>query len=354
MMDTYYENLYIYNGLTYNIVDLLEVHKRLKNDHIFFQTYMKNNISCLEVTGSNDLSALPESEQASNSTEEDNKYSWTINSTKLLLELYKERKNKFRDPKIKKRNLWTEILREMSKNGYTNLTEDALDRKLRNLKKTFRTIKDNNRKSSTGRGRISWEYYDTFKDIFSDDQTINFGPTISSINSTAASTTPLSLSTSTESSALTSTTSVPSMNTTVTLPLRTPSPVSARYVYNSTPIRTSTASALTRTLTNSSSDSFDSFIENPFDENINFPYSVAARHSSESESAFGFFPASESTSKTPRKKVTQKETYDLRKKLFSVENERIEILKDLKKSIDDNNKIQQERNDLLKKLIEKM
>ncbi|XP_072764792.1 uncharacterized protein [Anoplolepis gracilipes] len=353
MMDTYYENLYIYNGLTYNIVDLLEVHKKLKNDHIFFQTYMKNNISCLEVTGSNDLSALPESEQASNSTEEDNKYSWTINRTKLLLELYKEKKNKFRDPK-KKRNLWTEILREMSKNGYTNLTEDALDRKLRNLKKTFRTIKDNNRKSSTGRGRISWEYYDTFEDIFSDDRTINFRPTISSINSTAASTSPLSLSTSTESSALTSTTSVPSMNTTVTLPLRTPSPVSARYVYNSTPIRTSTASALTRTLTNSSSDSFDSFIENPFDENINFPYSVAAGHSSESESAFGFLPASESTSKTPRKKVTQKETYDLRKKLFSVENERIEILKDLKKSIDDNNKIQQERNDLLKKLIEKM
>ncbi|XP_072764794.1 uncharacterized protein [Anoplolepis gracilipes] len=308
MMDTYYENLYIYNGLTYNIVDLLEVHKKLKNDHIFFQTYMKNNISCLEVTGSNDLSALPESEQASNSTEEDNKYSWTINRTKLLLELYKEKKNKFRDPK-KKRNLWTEILREMSKNGYTNLTEDALDRKLRNLKKTFRTIKDNNRKSSTGRGRISWEYYDTFEDIFSDDRTINFRPTISSINSTAASTSPLSLSTSTESSALTSTTSVPSMNTTVTLPLRTPSPVSA---------------------------------------------SVAAGHSSESESAFGFLPASESTSKTPRKKVTQKETYDLRKKLFSVENERIEILKDLKKSIDDNNKIQQERNDLLKKLIEKM
>ncbi|XP_072763745.1 uncharacterized protein [Anoplolepis gracilipes] len=175
--------------------------------HIFFQTYIKNNIGCLEVTGSNDLSALPESERASN------------------------------------------------------------------------------------------------------DRTINFGPTISSINSTAASTFPLSLSTSTESSALTSTTSVPSMSTTVTLLLRTPSPVSA---------------------------------------------SVAAGHSSESESAFGFLPASESTSKTPRKKVTQKETYDLRKKLFSVENERIEILKDLKKSIDDNNKIQQERNDLLKKLIEKM
>lgn len=289
------------------------------------------------------------------STEEDNKYSWTIKSTKLLLELYKERKDKFRDPKIKKKNLWTEILKEMSKNGYTNLTEDALDRKLRNLKKTFRTIKDNNRKSSTGRGRISWEYYDTFEDIFSDDRTINFGPTISSINSTAVATSPLSLSTSIDmSSALTSTTSVPSMST-VTLPLRTPSPISTRYVCNSTSIRTSTAVALTRTLTNSSSDSFDSFIEDPFfDENINFPYSVAAGHSSESESAFGSLPASESTSKTQQKKTNRKEIYDLRKQLLSVENERIEMIKDLKQSIDDNNKIQQERNDLLKKLLEKM
>ncbi|EFN86784.1 hypothetical protein EAI_00702, partial [Harpegnathos saltator] len=100
-------------------------------------------------------------------------------STKLLLELYKERKEKFRDSKIKKRNLWTQIVKEMDKNGYKSLTEDILDRKLRNLKKTFRTIKDNNRKNSTGRGHITWEYYDIFEEIFLDDQTINFGPTIS-------------------------------------------------------------------------------------------------------------------------------------------------------------------------------
>lgn len=42
---------------------------------------------------------------ARDSTAEESKQQWTVNATKLLLELYKERKEKFRDPKVKKRNL---------------------------------------------------------------------------------------------------------------------------------------------------------------------------------------------------------------------------------------------------------
>lgn len=106
---------------------------------------------------------------------------WTARSTKFFLELFKERKSKFRDPKIKKRTLWTDIMQEMHKIGYTEVNEDILDRKLRNLKKTYRSIKDNNNKSSTGRKRITWEYYDIFEELFSNDRTINYGSTISSL-----------------------------------------------------------------------------------------------------------------------------------------------------------------------------
>ncbi|XP_018405525.1 PREDICTED: uncharacterized protein LOC108781907 [Cyphomyrmex costatus] len=74
----------------------------------------------------------------------------------------------------------------MSNKGY-NVDEDTLDRKMRNMKKTYRTIKDNNKKSSTGRGRIHWEYYDTFEEIFRNDATINHGPTLSSMPSTSIS-----------------------------------------------------------------------------------------------------------------------------------------------------------------------
>jgi len=68
----------------------------------------------------------------------------------------------------------------MSEQGY-NVDEDALDRKMCNMKKSYRTIKDNNKKSSTGRGRVHWEYYDIFEEIFRNDATINHRPTLSSM-----------------------------------------------------------------------------------------------------------------------------------------------------------------------------
>lgn len=65
--------------------------------------------------------------------------------------------------------------------GYKNISEDYLDRKMRNMKKTYRTIKDNNKKTSTGKGRISWEYFDVFEEIFQDDRTVNIGSSLSSL-----------------------------------------------------------------------------------------------------------------------------------------------------------------------------
>lgn len=52
---------------------------------------------------------------------------------------------------------------------------------MRNMKKTYRTIKDNNKKTSTGKGRISWEYFDVFEEIFEDDRTVNIGSSLSSL-----------------------------------------------------------------------------------------------------------------------------------------------------------------------------
>ncbi|KYN19765.1 hypothetical protein ALC57_07918, partial [Trachymyrmex cornetzi] len=107
--------------------------------------------------------------------------------TKLFLQAYFERKEQFRDPKVRKKSLWTQICNVMSNKGY-NVDEDTVDRKMRNLKKTYRTIKDNNKKSSTGRGRIHWDYYDTFEEIFRNDATINHGPSLSSMPSTSINT----------------------------------------------------------------------------------------------------------------------------------------------------------------------
>ncbi|CAH1109674.1 unnamed protein product [Psylliodes chrysocephalus] len=61
------------------------------------------------------------------------------------------------------------------------LEEDDLDRKIRNLKHHYKTIKDNNKKTKTGQGRIVWEYYQMFEEIFVDDRTINHGVILSSL-----------------------------------------------------------------------------------------------------------------------------------------------------------------------------
>lgn len=79
---------------------------------------------------------------------------WTNQTIKLLLLKYYERKSKFRDPKIKKKVLWAEIINEFKIKGY-NVNESILDRKMRNLKQSYKSIKNNNKKTSTGRGRIT-------------------------------------------------------------------------------------------------------------------------------------------------------------------------------------------------------
>lgn len=98
-----------------------------------------------------------------------------------MLDEYKQRLSKFRDPKCKKKTLWKEISDVMKQNGYS-VNADALDKKMRNMKNTYRTILDNNNKrKSTGKGRIQWEYFSLFEDMLRDDKTVNATPVMSSI-----------------------------------------------------------------------------------------------------------------------------------------------------------------------------
>uniref|UniRef100_A0A6P7GGR2 Uncharacterized protein LOC114342360 isoform X2 n=1 Tax=Diabrotica virgifera virgifera TaxID=50390 RepID=A0A6P7GGR2_DIAVI len=85
-----------------------------------------------------------------------------------------------RDPKIKKKQIWQGIKQEFITKGY-NTDLNQIERKFRNMKQTHKTIKDNKDKKRTGRGQVSWEYFDIMEDIFGEDKTINIGHTISSM-----------------------------------------------------------------------------------------------------------------------------------------------------------------------------
>lgn len=90
-----------------------------------------------------------------------------------MLEEYKKRAKCFRNPKAKKKQVWQEISNEMAKYGYT-VDADAIDKKFRNMKSRYLIIKDNNdKKKTTGTGRISWSYFDIMSEIFLDDRTVN-------------------------------------------------------------------------------------------------------------------------------------------------------------------------------------
>ncbi|XP_066597493.1 uncharacterized protein [Prorops nasuta] len=123
-----------------------------------------------------------ESEIIINNTDEhkkiDSKIVWDSDKIKFLLKNYHERIEKFRNPKIKNLSLWREIEIEFQKMGYLNITGKALDRKLRNLKCTYKTIKN----KRNGRGPMKWEWYCAMDEIFTSDKSVNFDESISSVD----------------------------------------------------------------------------------------------------------------------------------------------------------------------------
>lgn len=97
-------------------------------------------------------------------------FTWNAKATALLLEQYRARVSKFRDPKVKKRGLWLAIQKEFEAEGYF-VSEGALDRKWRNMKKRYCGITDEMKR--TGRGPTSWMHYRDMEDILVTDCTAN-------------------------------------------------------------------------------------------------------------------------------------------------------------------------------------
>ncbi|XP_025267850.1 uncharacterized protein LOC112639121, partial [Camponotus floridanus] len=125
--------------------------------HVLRETQDTMNRHCASATEIND----------------ENNFSWNEKAILLMLEEYKKRAERFRNPKSKKKQLWQEISDEMTKYGY-KVDADVIDKKFRNMKTRYLIIKDNNdKKKTTGTGRISWAYFDIMSEIFFDDRTVN-------------------------------------------------------------------------------------------------------------------------------------------------------------------------------------
>ncbi|XP_041985568.1 uncharacterized protein LOC121737901 [Aricia agestis] len=76
---------------------------------------------------------------------------------KHLLRFYIENKKKFRDPLVKKKNLWKQIAPKI---GYS---PEECDKKFRNLKHTYLRLAE--KKSATGKA-VTWPYFSDFEEIY--------------------------------------------------------------------------------------------------------------------------------------------------------------------------------------------
>ncbi|XP_018566285.1 uncharacterized protein LOC108907201 [Anoplophora glabripennis] len=221
----------------------------------------------------------------------------------LLISSYKEKKDDFRNPKIKKRALWTLIKEEFYNHGYA-ITEEELDRKWRNLKKTYTGLLDN--KKSTGRGRIYWEYFDDFQEIYSADKSVHFPQTISTTATISSSIIPV-----TSSSAICAASSSV-MSSLVQLPQFSSSPKCVNLAGPSTSKNSAGPSNVTNLMFSSVRD----------EEKVN-------------------------------KRMRNKNLYSLRKRLTDLDEKRLEELTRIRLAIEENNRIQKERNELLKQIVNK-
>lgn len=81
------------------------------------------------------------------------------NYVKQLLKFYIENKERFQDPRLKKKNLWKQLA------PLIGLSTEECDRKFRNLKQTYLRLAE--KKKESGKS-ISWPYYSYFEKIYGD------------------------------------------------------------------------------------------------------------------------------------------------------------------------------------------
>ncbi|XP_017066293.1 uncharacterized protein LOC108104629 [Drosophila eugracilis] len=93
---------------------------------------------------------------------------WNVYNTRMLLNLYNARQEDFQNPKKKIKDVWRQMVVELKSKGMKGIDAIQLDRKFRNLKKTYYSI----RNKYVGKGpqfHPNWPFYDMMSMILKED-----------------------------------------------------------------------------------------------------------------------------------------------------------------------------------------
>ena len=93
---------------------------------------------------------------------DDSEDHWDHDSTATMLSLYLQNVQKFRNPHIRKKDVWIEIASAIG-----NKTADSCDKKFRNLKQTYLRLL--RRKKKFGVTAFKWPFFDLFESIYNPD-----------------------------------------------------------------------------------------------------------------------------------------------------------------------------------------
>lgn len=98
---------------------------------------------------------------------------WSHPAILLLIELYRKYRTQFKSAKHVK-NVWQKIATDMNSEG-REVTWQLCEKKFRNMKGTYKDIKDHHRQS--GRGRKKWPYFEVFSELLGTEPAISPSPT---------------------------------------------------------------------------------------------------------------------------------------------------------------------------------
>ncbi|XP_037719821.1 uncharacterized protein LOC119553483 [Drosophila subpulchrella] len=93
---------------------------------------------------------------------------WNASNTRMLLTLYSERQADFRNPKRKIKDVWGEMVVALQSQGMTDIDATQLDRKFRNLKKTYYCIKSKHLAKGP-QYHPNWQFYDDMTELLKDE-----------------------------------------------------------------------------------------------------------------------------------------------------------------------------------------
>ena len=103
-------------------------------------------------------------------TEPSVKTRWSRPEVLQLLSVFSAKRQRFKDINVKNKTVWEEISTALNKNG-VSCTAKMCETKIKNLKRSYVSCVDHNKKSGSGKMR-KCVYYDELQDIYSKDDAI--------------------------------------------------------------------------------------------------------------------------------------------------------------------------------------